>query len=243
MTAFQKLLMGCICIFFLLVVVYRYRPEMTIVYPDSCTFTIDGTFSDELQHRIKLFIDTAYKKNKNPSGLLQSLESKFLQISSIVIDMHHQEQIHFKVQSRQPLFLVDTMVICSDGSIFDKQNFSSHALANLYTISFQGELNEKVIRLLIKFYEKIPAIIIQDFSVRWLDQHAIWLDQKTGQQLSLLVDYESIPTQKDIEQCRQIRGQIVQKPCKTKKGKACKEVVSWVCDLRFDHQIVLFSTK
>jgi hypothetical protein len=243
MTAFAKWLISFICVFSLFWMYKGHKPEMTMVYPDSCTFTIDRDFSDDLQYQIKNFIDAAYKKNKNPSGLLQSLEAKFLQISSIVIDMHNQEAIHFQVQSRKPLFLVDAHVICADETIFDKQDFSDKALVNLHAISFQGTLNTKTIPFLVKLYEKMPDVILKDFSVRWLDQHAIWLDQKAGQQLSLLVDYESIPTQKDIDQCRHIRGQIVEKPCKTKKGKSCKEVVYWVCDLRFDHQIVLFSTK
>ena len=117
--------------------------------------------------------------------------------------------------------------------------------------------------------------ILRDFTIRWLNKHAIWLDANKGssfapdsakgyvghskasnfakatsdamadkQDLALLVGYDTVPNDHGIKACRQLRSQIVEKPCKDKRGRPCKkDQVTWVCDLRFDQQIVLFSTN
>ncbi|MBP6870252.1 hypothetical protein KBC04_05190 [Candidatus Babeliales bacterium] len=244
MTAFQKgivslsLLMACIYFF------QWHTPDMTIVYPDNCVFVIDKLFSKPMQLQIKAFIDDAYKKSKSPSHLLPHIESTFPAIKSVVIDMQNPEFLNFTIQTYQPIFLLNhEHVVCQYGKLFDKQIFSQAILATLENISFEGAISQKNVDRIMQFFELLTDPILKDFSIRWIDKHAIWLDQKVGQDLSLLVGYEHIPTLQDIAQCRNLRGQISDTPCKDKKGKPCKNSLKWVCDLRFDQQIVLFSTK
>jgi len=219
-------------------------PDMTIVYPDNCAFTIHNSFSKATQLEIKDFIDAAYKKSKNPSNLLPRIEAQFSAIKSIVIDLQNPKILHFTIQPYTPLFIVnDEHVICEFGKMLGKQVFAQDVLAKLQNISFDGVPTPKHVERLIKFFGSLSDPILQDFSVRWIDKHAIWLDQKQGQDLSLLVGYDTVPTWQDVAQCRSLRGQISEKPCKDKRGRPCKNNVTWVCDLRFDRQIVLFSTN
>lgn len=248
MTAFQRTIIAiaigvCFLWFF-----KWHTPDMTIVYPDNCVFVIDRLFSRSMQLEIKAFIDAGYKKSKSPSNLLPKIEAHFPAIKSVVIDMQNPEFLNFSIQSYQPIFLLnDEHVICQYGKMFAKSIFSQEKLAQLENISFDGVPVPKNVDRLIRFFESLIDPILQDFSVRWIDKHAIWLDQKQGngreQDLSLLVGYDTVPTNSDVVRCRNLRGQISDKPCKDKRGRPCKNNTTWVCDLRFDQQIVLFSTN
>lgn len=244
MTAFSK---GIVTFGFIFTCFWVFRwhtPDMTIVYPDHCIFTVDKLFSKSMQLEIKKFIDDAYKKNKIPSHLLPRIESHFPEIKSVIIDMQNPDALNFAIQTYQPIFLLnDEHVICQFGKLFGKNIFSQDSLAQLENISFDGVATPKNIERLMNFFEVLIDPILKDFTIRWIDKHAIWLDQKQGPDLSLLVGYEYVPTLQDIAQCRNLRGQIVDKPCKDKRGKPCKNRVTWVCDLRFDRQIILFSTN
>ena len=245
MTAFQRTIIcfGIVIGFFWFFANWR-TPDMTIVYPDNCVFVIDPFLSRSMQLEIKGFIDEAYKKSKSPSNLLPKIESNFPAIKSVIIDMQNPEQLNFSIQTYQPIFLLnDEHVICQQGKMFSKATFAQSELDKLQNISFEGAPTPKSVGRLMTFFESLTDPILQDFSVRWIDKHAIWLDQKEGQDLSLLVGYNVVPNQHDIMQCRNLRGQISDKPCKDKRGKPCKNNTTWVCDLRFDQQIVLFSTN
>ncbi len=254
MTAFQRtiiaLALGIGAFFFF----KRHTPDMTVVYPDNCVFVIDRLFAPSMQLEIKDFIDAAYKKNKNPSNLLPRIESHFPAIKSVIIDMSslakedNSKVLNFTIQSYHPLFLINNEhVVCQYGKMFGKTVFAQDEITKLENISFDGVPTPKNVDRLTKFFESLSKSesIFQDFSVRWVDKHAIWLDQKQGkeQDLSILVGYDTVPTSKDIEQCRYLRGQIIDKPCKDKRGRPLKNNTTWVCDLRFDQQIVLFSTN
>ncbi len=245
MTAFQRTFF-CFCI--ILGSLWAFtsrRPDMTIVYPDNCTFVVDHIFSHAIQLEIKDFIDLAYKKSKSPKNILPKIESHFLAIKSVVIDMQNPEILKFTIQAYQPIFLLNNEhVVCEQGKLLSKMMFDPKVLIKLENVVFEGVPIPKSVHRLTAFFESLTNYaVVQDFSVRWIDKHAIWLDQKQGRDLSLLVGYDLVPTQHDVAQCRNLRGQIVDKPCKDKRGKPCKNNSSWVCDLRFDQQIVLFSTN
>jgi hypothetical protein len=244
MTAFQK---SIVCSVLLLSFMWFFRlpkPDMTLVYPDDCVFIIDRLFSKTMQFEIKDFIDQAYKKSKNPSNLLPHIESKFPAIKSIVIDMHNPELLNFTIQTYQPLFLInDEHVICQGGKIFEKSIFADYQLYTLQNIVFDDVPTPKNVDRLIHFFERVTQPVLQDFSIRWINKNTVWLDRKQGQDISLLLGSEGIANIHDIEQCQNMRAQITDPPCKDKRGKPCKNKVTWVCDLRFDQQVVLFSTN
>jgi len=222
----------------------RQTQGMTIVYPDNCVFTIDDAFARAKKIEIKSFIDSAYKKNKNPRNLLISLESHFPDIKSVIIDMQKSESLHFTIQAHQPIFLLNNaQVICQHGKSFDMHVFNQKHLKKLENISFDGAPTFKNIDRIIRFFESLKDPVLHDFSIRWVSKHAIWLDSKNEEDLSLLVSYEYPPTSSDVQECRKLRAEIKDKPCKDKRGKPCKRNMTWVCDLRFDQQIVLFSTN
>ncbi|MBV8661216.1 MAG: hypothetical protein JO129_03680 [Candidatus Dependentiae bacterium] len=244
MTAFQRTIVAVAAIIALFWFFRWHTPDMTVVYPDNCTFVIDRFFSRSMQFEIKDFIDKAYKKQKSPSNLLPKIESHFPAVKSIVIDMQNPEYLNFSIQAYHPIFLINNeQVVCEHGKIFQKLIFAQNELEKLENISFNDTPTSKNINLLMIFFNSLTDNFLKDFSIRWIDKHAIWLDQKQGQELSLLVGYHVTPTQNDIMQCRNLRGQISDKPCKDKRGRPCKNNMTWVCDLRFDQQIILFSTN
>jgi len=244
MTALKKVILGGVFLLTCFFINKHYKSDMTLVYPNDCSFSFDHNFSRAMQLEMKSFIDDTYKKNKKPSNLLSLIEQKFSSIRSIIIDMNNPEQLHFTIQSYQPLFLLnDSFVVCKQGQLFEKNIFAHDVINALRNIKYDGSFHKKDIERLMKFITSLSDPILQDFSIRWLGKHNVWLDQKQGKDLSLLVGYALLPKNKDIAECRKLRGQIVDKPCKDKQGKPCQQNITWVCDLRFDQQIVLFSTN
>lgn len=244
MAAFQRTIIGIGIVIGCAWFFTWHTPDMTVVYPDNCVFIIDRLFSRSMQTDIRGFIDKAYKKNKSPSHLLPRIEAHFPAIKSVIIDMQNPEILNFAIQAYQPVFLLNNEhVICQYGKMFDKTIFADHELAKLENIVFDGAPTPKSVGRLMTFVASLTDPILKDFSIRWVDKHAVWLDQKHGQDLSLLVGYDTVPNQHDVMQCRNLRGQISDKPCKSKRGKPCKNNTTWVCDLRFNQQIVLFSTN
>src|SRR3989339_1308268 len=107
MTAFKKVIMTSVLVGICLWLSNQYKPDMTLVYPDDCSFTFDSHFSHAIQTQMKLFIDAAYKENKKPAQLLPSIESQFPAIRSIIVDMQNPDRLNFAIQSHQPLFIVN----------------------------------------------------------------------------------------------------------------------------------------
>lgn len=244
MTAFKKIMIAVAFIGLCLWLSRQHKPDMTLVYPDDCSFTLDSNFSQTMKSEIKSFIDRAYKENKKPASLLPSIESQFPVIRSIIVDMQNPDQLNFTIQAYQPMFMVnDSFVLSEQGQIFDKAVFENKLISQLENVTYDGTLHHKDIDRLIKFVGSLSDPILQDFSIRWVGKYNVWLDQKNGDDLSLLVGYSRPPTILDIAECRNLRGQVIDKPCKDKRGKPCKSNSTWVCDLRFDQQIVLFSTN
>lgn len=248
MTAFQRTVICIGLVFSLYWFFTKHTPDMRVVYPDNCVFVIDHVFSPTIQLEIKSFIDQAYKKNKTPSGLLPKIESHFPAVKSVIIDMHNPDALHFAIQAYHPIFVInDEHVICEQGKMFAISMFAQDQVKKLENIVFDSVPTPKNVDRLTKFFASLQDPIFQDFSVRWIDKHAIWLDQKENnghkKDLSLLVGYDIVPNQNDVQQCRNLRGQMPDTVCKDKRGKSCKNNVTWVCDLRFDRQIVVFSTN
>jgi|GEM_PF-1188202 len=248
MTALKKGIVAIVIGIGLTLAFKCHKPDMTVVYPDNCTFVIDRFFSRSMQNDIKKFIDKAYQNNKSPSNLLPRIESHFPAIKSVVIDMQNPEVLNFSIQSYKPIFLInDEHVVCQHGKMLEKKIFASGELKKLESIAFNEAPAPKKVDRLVNFFNSLTDPILKDFSVRWVDKHAIWLDQKEGhgraKDLSLLVGYDFVPNQRDVKQCRNLRGKISDKPRKDKRGRPIKDNITWVCDLRFDQQIVLFSTN
>lgn len=244
MTALKKIIIALFFVGTCLWLSYQYRPDMTLVYPDDCSFTLDSKFSYAIKLQIQSFIDAAYKENKKPTYLLPSIESEFPSIKSIIVDMQNPDQLNFTIQSFQPMFMVNnSYIICQEGQVFGKQIFDNKVIARLENVTYEGLLHRKDINRLIDFVASLSDPILKDFSIRWLGKYNVWLDSKKGDDVALLVGYSMPPTISDIAECRNLRGQVIDKPCKNKHGKQCKNSSTWVCDLRFDQQIVLFSTN
>ncbi len=248
MTAFQRTI---ICMSFIAGLYWFVRWDKStikVVYPDNCVFSLDQAFSSDLQIDIKNFIDQAYAKNKNPSGLLPAIQERFAAIKSVIIDMHDPEVLTFSVQAYHPIFTINNEhVICQQGNMLPIAVFANFQLQKLENIVFDDVPTPKNIDRLVMFFNLVDQSIFKEFSVRWVDQYSIWLDQKEENQakkdLAVLVGYDTIPNKNDVMQCQNLRKGISDKPCKDARGKPCKHSITWVCDLRFDRQIVLFSTN
>ena len=236
MATVKKVLLILVMIIFSMWAVQSYQSDVMIVCPNLCKFEFDDSLSFFARKSIQTFIDAQYKKDKNPQKLLSSVEENFPYVKAVTVDMNNPDFFQCIIQVYNPLFLLNgESVICQGGRLFDKDIFSKEFVGGLENILFTFPLGKKDLKQLSHFVESLPVELLQNFSIRWLGKNSIWLDQKEGLSLSLLVGHSFVPTMDDVNQCRLIKEQITDK---TKKMAANK---TWVCDLRFAQQIVLFS--
>ena len=248
MTAFQRTIF-ILVLFGLGWFAIQRKPDAVIVYPDACAFTIDPLFSDKMQQKIRNFIAVTYQQDKNIDGMLSQIQAEFSCIKSVVIDMQNPEKLHFVIQAYQPLFLMNEKdVVCQSYQIFGQEIFQSHELAKLERVTFSGLISAKNMEYLVQFFTSLQdKKMLQDCTIRWAGKNTIWLDVKKLadklQDLSLLVSYQTVPGRCDLEQCQKIQGQLLEESCKNPRDKSCKKNKAWICDLRFDQQIIVFSTN
>lgn len=250
MTRALKLIIAIIATIIILWLYTTHKTGVVIVYPQDCTFFIDSVLSSSVQKDIQQFIHSEYKVTKKSHQLLAKIEAQFPVIKAITIDMQHSEQARFTVQAYQPLFLINNkQVVCQYGKIFDKDIFQSNIIARLQDLTFEDKISQKNIQQLVLLLEQIQNVdrnqLLHDFSIRWANKHEVWFDQKNNQEkrLSLLIKHDKIPTLEQVEECRLLREQIIDRSCQDKRGKSCKKNKAWICDLRFDQQIIFFAQK
>jgi len=222
----------------------KYIVTMTIIYPDACIFTIDTMFCRAKRLEMKAFIDAAYQKNKTPTSLLPAIEHHFSEIKSIIIDMQDPESLHFTIQAYQPICIInDSLVICQYGKQFDKKIFDWKVLKNLENISFDGALSDKNSRRIVDFFTTMQDPIVKEFSIRWIDKDTIWLDSKKDKNFSLMIGCNQPLSWQNVAECKQLVSEMQKQSYTDKRGKIVKKIERWVCDLRFDRQIILSACK
>lgn len=218
-------------------VIYKHRPDFSVVYPDQCKFTFDENLSLYQQTMIKQFIDACYKEDKNPQGLLSKIEEKFPIVESVRVDMNDPDLLQFTIHAYRPLFVLnDHLVICQGGHMFEVKQFAKNVIADLKAAVFTLKQGKNDIKKLANFVDKVSSDVLEKFHIRWLGKHNVWLEQKEHKDLALLVDYSYLPTIGDVGQCEAIKNQMYDASKKHKQA-------TWVCDLRFEGQVVVFSKK
>lgn len=237
MKAFTKGLVVLFLIGSFVLILKKYQPDLSIVYPDHCKFTIDNNLSRSEHVAIKSFIDGCYKKDKDPSHLLVKIEENFPSIKSITVDMDDPDFLRFTIHGYRPLFVLnENLIVCEQGKVFEKNIFAIDVIAQLKAVVFTLKQGKNDIQKLASFVDVVSSRILESFYIRWLGKHRVWLEQKGEKQLALLVDHLHVPTIGDVEQCEKIKSQMYDASKKRKN-------ITWVCDLRFKDQVVVFSTK
>jgi hypothetical protein len=193
-----------------------------------------------MHQEITSYINKAYKKRKHPTGLIAKIEARFPAVRSIVIDMQQLDVLKFTIQAHVPLCLInDLYVISHTYKCFKKDIFDEKILMQVPRLEYQGPLHKKNIIQIAQFYESVEPCIIKDFHICIVDLHTIWFHSKYDQNLSLLANYRTVPSLLDIVECKKLYEQARQQPYKDKRAKVCNAQSGWVCDIRFDRQIVL----
>jgi hypothetical protein len=210
---------------------------MTFVYPDHCSFSIDDAFSSDYKQKIKLFIDQQYQQSKDPQSIILNIEQSFNGVKAVCVDMNDLETLRFSIAAYNPLFLLNNQhVVCQTGLLFEKDMFDKTRVDTLEQVTYQMEPGVHDMKKLAYFIESLDADIVHNFAIRWLGKHQVWLHHKQQKDFAMLARDRQRLTKDHINQCFKIKDQV-------QSNISTRRDIKWVCDVRFDKQIVVFSTK
>lgn len=239
-------MLSCILLYGL----YLYQPALPVAYPVNCSFIIDPLFSVEIHNALQDFIQVSYRLDNNPQELIPKIQNRFDMIQSILINLDNPENIIFSITACQPVCKINNDYVTSvNGKLSPASIFTSSAVDSLQNIMVDAPLEQDLVLQVVKFYQALPSLLLHKIDLHWADAYHIYLNFKLNHQaenhnLSLLTWQQNIPSMHDVECCIELFEKELHGLRSIKKNQEkVKTGISLICDLRFDRQVIVFSTN
>ncbi|NBX78484.1 hypothetical protein EBQ93_03910 [bacterium] len=206
------------------------------IYPDTAVYNIDPLFSHPYKKKIQTFIDAEYKKNKFPAKIVTQLEKEFIGIKHVTVQVTD-DTIVFSLDAQQPLCrMQDEYVLTALGNIVPQSLYTKSALEKMPRITYPHDTKEhKVHTKLLEFFRKCPDWVLKNYHIHWKSWHEIELVHMQDDTNSIKIKADQIITQGVIDDCIQAKTKVAQSRPIKKKDKDKR----WVCDVRFDKQMII----
>ncbi|HRN78322.1 MAG TPA: hypothetical protein PLU71_03720 [Candidatus Dependentiae bacterium] len=141
---------------------------------------------------------------------------------------------------RNPFCLInDVLVLTDDGVLVIKDVFKEPIIATLKTaiVDRVAIQKEHAIWGFQECIAALPATILNIYDVIWHDRLHAQLRDKKEKRFSILFDVDSLPDEELFRQCERIKDDLVAKDVFQQSRR------SWVADVRFTKQIIVFEDK
>lgn len=206
------------------------------IYPDTAVYHVDPIFSGAYKKKIQAFIDAEYKKNKFPSKIVTQLEKVFIGIKHVTVDVTD-DTIVFSLEAQQPLCrMQDEYVLTSLGNIVPQGLYAKNTLEKVPRITYPHDTKEhKVHTKLLEFFRRCPDWVLKNYHIHWKSLHEIELVHIQDETNIIKIKADQLITQGVIDDCIEAKTKVAQSRPIKKKDKDKR----WVCDIRFDKQMVI----
>jgi hypothetical protein len=201
------------------------------------TLIFDPLFSSEMQEEIRVFIE---KKIVSPEALCMALKNQFPTIKDIVCQHKQYKKIVLTMHACKPLFLLnDSQVLLENGIVEKKFWFSDESLQSLYNITNKvAELRSRCHDASIHWLEENSDSVFEYFKVELIDPTTIVLSDKQAVDFQVFCNEQTKVSQEIFKTCFSLKDEL-KKTVPQKKGQQ----QSWIADLRFNNQIILYRKR
>jgi hypothetical protein len=208
-------------------------------------------FSQEQKQTItRFFQETQELKTTSLDELSRRIREQFPSVGFHILSQDASGVVTVRVDPVRVQFLINTeWALSDDGHLFRKNIFDDAVIASLVDLHIPNlnacctttcDLNNKecIGTLLPELFQTacaIPSTLFQQYNVSCRDQGSWLLNDKKEQRFAILFHGTKIPDEKVIATCNKLKGTLDTRGALTTASKN-----SWVADVRFENQIVLF---
>jgi len=220
---------------------YALQKSYTFLFmPRGYTLTTDIILAKTTKNQIDTFIAQKINyKEENLNSIAKALHNRFLYIKSVNISRLATQALDINIHTYNPLFIVnDNHILLESGMCEPKNTFDANSIASLERITIHASaiIDNHVDSTCYRCLTTLSPHIIKMYNLIWISACEIWLKNKKQQRFALLCNTNTIHDGHKITLGTSLKNEIV-----SKKAFNYNTMKTWVADIRFDNQIVIFS--
>lgn len=208
---------------------------------DRYVFAFDPLLAGTTQTSIKKFVENrpSFKKSC-PALIAEELKKNFPCIEIVALELIAPRVLHVDIAATKPLVTINKNLVLADCQmVLSRELFASHRIDRLYDVkSMHIPALDKPHAALTESVKKLLPRLFSFYNVLWNDEFEVVLCDKHNPGFSIICNADTIPNTQTLNHCEQLKAAIVQQGT---AGHPPQQ--QWAADVRFDKQIILFSTK
>jgi len=218
---------------------FSYKLYHRLFTPTRFTISSNNILSASTLETINTFIDqkTDYT-DKSIKSLAAQLKTTFPFIKEVAItQLPKTLAIHMNIN--KPLFVINNDLILLESGTLESLNlfkpdvFESLPSASIHKSSYHDKnLSQSCYNCLTS----ISRHLLDSYQLNWNNEQEVWLNDKKQPRFIILCNLQSIEDQKKLKFCSTLKNEIVRK-----KEFSHNKLNTWIADIRFDNQIIIFS--
>ncbi len=199
-------------------------------------FQIDESLSSDTRNEIKSYVHMLRFNGKyNPAALVDHLPDRFACIAGIESQTFAHNTAKLVIKTHEPLVKIsDDQLVTMNGEILSQRFFDTNLLSQLDLVQVSLPVNPDKIPILVKtITDSIQADLLKSYSMVWIDEHTIRLQDKQNSRITIVCSDETLPDESMQAKCAALaQDKLSQKPN-----------VRWKADIRFEDQIIVSMDK
>ncbi len=228
-------LMACSYLLFL-----KLTDTINVLYTlDKATIRFDPLFSQTFCAQVVSWLEQNGQSSNE--HVYRELKKEFSGIVAIDARQRIAGKPTVIVKAACPFMRLNTeWILATDTAIVPQAYFDQEAIGHIPTMNVRN-FNEHSTQFAqsarMNTVRAIISDLIDQFDVTWIDETRIWFKDKTVPSWNIVTDVYHIPHDEALK-----RYQSVIKAMNGKSSRG-KKVQSWVADMRFADQIIVYGTK
>lgn len=197
---------------------------------------VDPVCSPNMHHVINSHITNIPGHAFSAPAVFQQLKAKFPTINRFSTQLLPSGTMYCQVDADKPLVTInERSIITKSGIVGDSSLYATHRVARLYNIHCDAPQTLDVHSA--RCIEQIPVAILSRYHVQWISECELVLQDKNDPTFSIMCTAHMLPDVSMIDQCR-----LCKDACAA-QGPSRRMQLSWIADVRFNQQIVIYAQK
>lgn len=202
------------------------------------TISYDLPLTSKADDAVRKYLSTMVIGNALSTFDKQAFKIQFPYIDDVYVRRSTLKKLHISVTVLRPLFLVNNDCLLLENGAITERSWIDQTYTHALRVVFVKHQNQyKKQDALCRWLEQVPDTIFSRYRITWINPTEIALHDKDEPRF-MVISQSSCPlTESVYQQVDEIRNQIRVTPAFK------RNTMTWFADIRFAHQVVLFSRK
>jgi hypothetical protein len=132
----------------------------------------------------------------------------------------------------------DNLVLLESGMMESQHSFKSDIIEVLPSLCIHESIftDNRLTPDIYTCLNSISPYLFKEYEINWHNKYELWLTDKSQHNFKILSDAYSISDEQKLKLCKKLKEEI-----KGKKEVLLNKSKTWIADIRFDNQIIVFS--